>query len=76
LTQHCYDDRGIGVLDSSGRRNTNIGHELGQFSILLRVHCVSIWGALYSLKKNKGSGGVVTSFRDKSQTCASSVHVD
>ena len=39
-------------------------------------YLVSVWSASYSLKKNQGSGGGVTSFKDQVQTCTGSVHVD
>ena len=39
------------------------------------METVSILSALYSLEKNTGSGGVVTSFRDQIRTCTGLVHV-
>jgi len=39
------------------------------------VEIVSILSASYSLKKNQGSGGGVTCFRDHAQTSSGFVHV-
>ena len=47
---------------------------LGKFENY-RPYFVSIWSASYSLKKNSGLGGGVTSFRDQVRTCTRLVHV-
>ena len=42
---------------------------------MLVIPCVSILSVSYSLKKNTGSGGGVTSIRDQAQICARLVHI-
>jgi len=39
------------------------------------VEIISIWSASYSLEKNPGSGGGVTSFTNQARTCTSIVHI-
>ena len=42
---------------------------------MMDAHDVSIWSASYSLEKNLGSGGGVTSFTNQVRTCTDIVHV-
>jgi len=41
----------------------------------VKAEIISILSASYSLEKNTCSGGGVTSFRDRAQTCTGFVHV-